>query len=690
MKGRSLLLGIGFVLLTSTLLAVPGLTNYQGRLTDAAGQPITNPVDVTFTFWDAESGGAQLGGGFSDTDTVTPDADGIYSTLIGDDPTNLVPESIFSGDSVWLNVNIGGEDLAPRLRITSVGYALKSSHADTATTASMAVNALHAVAADTANHAATATTASGLSGALSAPGSRIALGTNVWLQAGADGRLFLSANGQQLALPVGRWTHPAGLSDNISPNGQNIYRPQVAMDNTGNAIIVWGQFDGPNLQIFKSEYRSGTWAHPAGLSDNISPDGQPADDSQVAMDNNGNAIIVWRQLDGAQDQIFKSEYRGGAWTHPAGLSDNISPNGQDVYDPQVDMDNNGNIIIVWQQSNGAQDQIFKSEYRGGVWTHPIGLSDNISPDGQHTSTPRVAMDDDGNAIICWRQSDGSKVQIFKSEYRAGVWTHPGGLSDNLSPDAQHAYEPQVAMDNNGNAIIAWYQSDGVHNQIFKSEYRGGVWTHPGGLSDNISPDAQHAYAPQVAMDNNGNAMIAWHQYDGARNQIFKSEYRAGVWTHPGGLSDNISPDGQDALFPQVAMDSIGNAILVWQQSDGSQNQIFKSEYRGGVWTHPSGLSDNISPDGQHAGIPQVAMDNNGNAVIAWQQSDGSQTQIFKSEYRGGVWAHPGGLSDNISPDGQNAVEPQVTMDNNGNAIIVWNQFDGTSQQLFKSEYRFRF
>jgi len=27
------------------------------------------------------------------------------------------------------------------------------------------------------------------------------------------------------------------------------------------------------------------------------------------MDNNGNAIIVWKQNDGNKDQIFMSEYR---------------------------------------------------------------------------------------------------------------------------------------------------------------------------------------------------------------------------------------------------------------------------------------------------------------------------------------------------------------------------------------------
>ena len=81
-------------------------------------------MEVTFTLWSAESEGIQLGGGFTDVDMVTPDADGIYSTLIGDDAGDQVSASVFENDSVWLNVNVAGEDLSPRTRITPNGASL--------------------------------------------------------------------------------------------------------------------------------------------------------------------------------------------------------------------------------------------------------------------------------------------------------------------------------------------------------------------------------------------------------------------------------------------------------------------------------------------------------------------------------------------------------------------------------------
>ncbi len=431
---------------------------------------------------------------------------------------------------------------------------------------------------------------------------------------------------------------------------------------------------------------SAAWTNPSSLTDNLSPNGQDVHFPQVAMDNSGDAIVVWYQNDGVETQIYKAEYRGGSWTTPASLADIVSIDGHTSVSPMVAMDNNGNAIIVWSQYDGSFYQVFKAEYRSGSWTFPASISDNISPDGTHTGNPQVAMSDDGTAVITWLQPDGSNQQVYRSTYDGSTWTNPANLADNISPDGQDASYAKVAMDASGNAIIIWEQSDGSATQIFKSEYRSGAWTDPSSLTDNISPDGQLAGQPEVAMDNNGNAIITWTQYNGSNYLIYKSEYRSAAWANPL-ITDYISPDGQNAVYPEVAMDDNGNAIITWQQYDGTNTQIFKSEYRSGSWTNPSSLTDHISIAGQNTTIPQVAMDDNGNAIITWPQSDGTTLQIFKSEYRSGAWTNPSALTDNISPDGQDTHDVQVAMSDHGTALITWDQSDATSIQTFMSIYK---
>lgn len=134
--------------LSPAVFAVPRLISYQGRLTDSDGKPLTKTVDVTFTFWNAEAGGSQLGS-FSDTDSVTPSGDGLFSTLIGDDPDLLIPADLFSADSVWLNINVNGTNLRPRARMVSTGYAFEARRADMSTTSLIALYAHRAGNADT-------------------------------------------------------------------------------------------------------------------------------------------------------------------------------------------------------------------------------------------------------------------------------------------------------------------------------------------------------------------------------------------------------------------------------------------------------------------------------------------------------------------------------------------------------------
>jgi hypothetical protein len=185
------------------------------------------------------------------------------------------------------------------------------------------------------------------------------------------------------------------------------------------------------------------------------------------------------------------------------------------------MDDNGNAIIVWQQGG-----IFMSEYRNGTWTHPIDINDYISPDGDFTQFPQVAMGDNGHAIIVWEQASS----IFKSEYRNGAWTHPSDINDCISPREDMTGLEDIAMDNNGNVIIIWNQFKNYFGtKTFISECWNGTWTHPTDFNDDFFSSTFSTFFSgghlRVAMDNNGNAICVWTGWrENDYTQVFKSEY----------------------------------------------------------------------------------------------------------------------------------------------------------------------
>jgi len=66
----------------SALSSVPGKINYQGRLLDSSGAPLTGSLEVGFRIYDSRYLGTLL---WSDTTMVTADEDGIFSAMLGGD-----------------------------------------------------------------------------------------------------------------------------------------------------------------------------------------------------------------------------------------------------------------------------------------------------------------------------------------------------------------------------------------------------------------------------------------------------------------------------------------------------------------------------------------------------------------------------------------------------------------------------
>ncbi|MEE8395361.1 MAG: hypothetical protein V3S29_04845 [bacterium] len=80
------------------------------------------------------------------------------------------------------------------------------------------------------------------------------------------------------------------------------------------------------------------------------------------MDDNGNALVVWEGYDAGEfPKIYLSEYRGGSWSHPAAQSDFVTPaSGAPTYH-EIGMGNGGDALIVYVDDDWGRIQI--SEFR---------------------------------------------------------------------------------------------------------------------------------------------------------------------------------------------------------------------------------------------------------------------------------------------------------------------------------------
>lgn len=112
--------------LTSVHAEVPKLINFEGKLTEKDGTPISGKRTITFRIYDSEA--APIPIIWAETREVTID-NGFYSILLGS-PDGF-PSSMKFDTTYWLSVQVSGEaEMSPRYKIGAVPYAINADMLD--------------------------------------------------------------------------------------------------------------------------------------------------------------------------------------------------------------------------------------------------------------------------------------------------------------------------------------------------------------------------------------------------------------------------------------------------------------------------------------------------------------------------------------------------------------------------------
>ena len=95
---------------------VPSTISYQGRLTDAGGNPLQGNHGMRFQLWNHATDGAQVG-----ADIVAGDVSldsGLFTVALP------VSQAAFNGQGLWLRAQVDGQWLTPRQELLPAPYAL--------------------------------------------------------------------------------------------------------------------------------------------------------------------------------------------------------------------------------------------------------------------------------------------------------------------------------------------------------------------------------------------------------------------------------------------------------------------------------------------------------------------------------------------------------------------------------------
>ena len=475
---------------------------------------------------------------------------------------------------------------------------------------------------------------------------------------------------------------------------ENQQNPSVSLNAAGNFVIAWNS----NLQdtSFQGIYaqRYDPSGNPLGSEFKVNTYITNAQSGpSVCLNTAGNLVIAWHSdgQDGDGFGIYAQRY------DPSGnlVGSDVPVNNytaSDQHDPAAAMDAYGNFVIAWKS--------FGQDAPGGYGVYAQRFDRTGNPvDGEfrvNTTTagiqqnPSVAMDASGNFVVAWEsfgQDAPGGYGVYAQRFdRTG---NPlGGEFRVNTTIADSQLNPSVSLNAAGNFVIAWQSNlqDGSGYGVYAQRFDPDGNPVGGEFKVNTHTDNNQSN-PSVSMNAAGNFVIAWHSnlQDGSGYGVYAQRYDPDG--NPRGIefrANTFTDNNQDT--PSVAMDCQGNFVIAWRSllQDGSGYGVYAQRYDPDG--NPRGIEfrANTYTD-SHQDIASVAMDCQGNFVIAWESNlqDGNGNGVYARQYD--TSGNPLGAEFRINTfsDG-NQGNPALAMAPHGQWVIAWGSSDqdGSGEGVF--------
>jgi hypothetical protein len=475
------------------------------------------------------------------------------------------------------------------------------------------------------------------------------------------------------------WTADVRVNTDAGTAGQS--NPALSLDTNGNAIVVWVDFSNSKSQIYAQaldENKNKLWTADVHVSLEFGTAGQS--DPDVSVNMSGNVFIVWDDQRNNNYDIYAqnlTEVGNRRWAVDYRVN---SPNGiVDQWSPVLAIDGNGNAIIAWQDNRHGRASIFgqRIDKNGDhLWTSEVQINSAGASIG--SGFPALALDQDGSAIILWVDYRNGYADIFAQKLDVNgnkLWAGDVRVNSYIGSEVKES--PAVATDLGGNVTIVWKDNRGGKADIYAQKLdSSGARLWATDVLVNYDSGSAKAWSPVIAIDSSGNSIVAWEDrrnYDGdILAQKLDSDGNK-LWAGDVRVDSDAGTAGQ--ITPEMTIDTKGNAIIVWQDFRNGNADIYAQKLNTSgnkLW-----MGDQlVNSDGAAAyqEQPSIGMDSNDECVIVWSdwRNSFSDPDIYAQRLDTGgnkLWSID--LRVNSDSAVSNQWDPSIAVDQNGNAIIAW-------------------
>lgn len=373
----------------------------------------------------------------------------------------------------------------------------------------------------------------------------------------------------------------------------------------------------------------------------------------VAVDPRGVAVAVWPRGTQGRSHLFLASRRpGGRWTAAVRI-----PGTRGAAEAELAFDGSRDLVLAW--TSGRHVEAARRTV-AGRWTVPATL--HTTPAGVRGTIPgnlRLAVNTAGRAVVAWETVDDDQDSTYaRPAAQAVVGTAAGGWGRvaTLSSARHHGVRPQVAIDASGRVTAVWSESvDGRGRAMARSRAAGGSWTPARVLSArgvDVNP-------PQVAVRPAGDVVVAWTRVGAHRDGVVvRRSSGTGGWQ-----PEHRVPAPRTATsWSAVGVDGAGTATVSWVTRRGAVWAVDESRTR--TW----GPLVRIAPTGSVFYGLDLVVDRAGDALLAWETWTGTTHRIDVAHRQGSA---PWGPATGLSAARYDAAGPAVALEHDGDAVVAW-------------------
>jgi phosphoheptose isomerase len=302
------------------------------------------------------------------------------------------------------------------------------------------------------------------------------------------------------------------------------------------------------------------------------------------------------------------------------------------------MDADGDFVVVWTSflQDGSSYGVYAQRYNSSGAAQGGEFRINTYTTGRQ-SNPAIAMESNGDFVVAWwGEGTGDTYGIFAQRYSAAGVAQGGEFRLNMYTTGSQSY-PSIAMDADGDFVVTWMgegsaDTEGIYARRYDTS--GSAKDANEFLVNSHTTDGQTA--PAVAMDVDGDFVIAWvsNSQDTGTAGVYAQRYNASGTAQGGEFRVNTHTTSTQSL-PSVAMAADGDFVVSWYSNaqDGDSGGIYSQRYNAsGVTQGGEFLVNTHTDDTQDR--PSVAMDEDGDFLIAWQSDlqDGQYNGIYAQRF----------------------------------------------------------